>query len=170
MTADLKGNVYIWSTLDGSPLHKWEAHSPKKEDEGIISVAVSPDESYIATGGRDNKLILWDTTGNPKDTLEHGRPIRSIAFSKNGTCSLPAVSDELVIIPAHGWEMAIEATFRGAYQHHLVVSFSSNEQQVLTTSLDNSARIWNIIDEKFMNSDRIAPLTASQRRQYGLKD
>ena len=54
-------------------------------------------------------------------------------------------------------------------QHLYVVShiFSTVSEP---TSLDNSARIWNIIDEKFMNSDRIAPLTASQRRQYGLKD
>ncbi|MCB9350661.1 MAG: hypothetical protein H6573_24580 [Lewinellaceae bacterium] len=49
-------------------------------------------------------------------------------------------------------------------------SFSPDERQILTGSLDHTARIWNIIDEKFMNSDRIAPLTASQRRQYGLKD
>ena len=171
VTADLKGNVYIWSTLDGSPLHKWEAHSPEEKDEGIISVAVSPDESYIATGGRDNKLILWDTTGNPKDTLEHGRPIRSIAFSKNGNLLLTGSIDELArLYRLTDGKWQLRQRFEGHTNTIWSVSFSSNEQQVLTTSLDNSARIWNIIDEKFMNSDRIAPLTASQRRQYGLKD
>lgn len=171
VTASLKGKVYIWSTLDGSLLHQWEAQSLDEKDKGILSVAVSPNESCIATGARDNKLVVWDTKGKQIQSLDHGRPIRSIAFSKDGNLLLTGSIDNLArLYRLMDGEWQLVQRFEGHTNTVWSVSFSPDERQVITASLDNSARTWNIIDAEFMNSGMIAPLTQSQRRQYGLKD
>lgn len=77
LTADVKGHVYIWDT-NGKLLRPWKGHGQQQ----IVSVAVSHNEKYIATGGWDNDLILWDTTGKKIQSLLHGKPVRSIVFSK----------------------------------------------------------------------------------------
>ena len=51
--------------------------------EDIISTAVSPDTQYVATGGRDKKIYLWDrATQKLLNTLSgHTGPIIHLAFS-----------------------------------------------------------------------------------------
>lgn len=163
LTADFKGNIYIWAA-DGKLLHKWKGHGQQE----IVAVAVSHNEKYLATGGWDNDLILWDTAGNKIQSLPHGKPARSIVFSKNDSLLLTAGIDKLARLYklTNGkWQLA--QRFEGHSATIWSASFSPDERQILTSGLDSTAMIWNIIDSTFMNSGMIAPLTEKQKLQYG---
>jgi hypothetical protein len=56
------------------------------KQEGVSSIAFSPDGKTLATGSQDNTARLWNTqTAKPHNTLKgHTAPITSIAFSPDG--------------------------------------------------------------------------------------
>ena len=92
-------------------------------------------------------------------------------FQKNDSLLLTGSIDtwaRLFTISHGKWQLA--QRFEGHSATIWSASFSPDERQILTGSLDHTARIWNIIDSTFMNSTRIAPLTERQKLQYGLKD
>ena len=52
----------------------------------VYPVAFSPDGRWIASGGWDNTVRLWDAaTGEPCATLPHPGVVRSLAFGPDGT-------------------------------------------------------------------------------------
>ncbi|MCI0459173.1 MAG: WD40 repeat domain-containing protein [Gemmataceae bacterium] len=62
------GKVYVWDLdkLD-APLHKIEAHR-----DAITALAFSPDGKFVASGGQDNALCLWEVqTGKLLYTFDH---------------------------------------------------------------------------------------------------
>ncbi|MBM3216766.1 hypothetical protein FJZ36_17870, partial [Candidatus Poribacteria bacterium] len=61
----------------------------------IACIAVSPDGSLIATGGRDNAVRIWDTaSGEPMATLtSHKKPVTGVAFAPDGSF-LVSVSED----------------------------------------------------------------------------
>ena len=82
-TADYSGRVICWSLANGPPEIKWtiEAH------QGTVrSVAVSPDESLVATGGRDGKVRLWSAdSGQPVAELSgHEDQVYGVVFHPDG--------------------------------------------------------------------------------------
>lgn len=163
VTADVKGNIFIWAP-DGKLLNNWKGHA----NQQVVSVAVSHNEAFLATGGWDNDLIIWDTTGKKIQSFIHGKPVRSIAFSKNDSLLLTGSNDNWArLFKFSNGKWQLEQRFEGHSGTIWSVSFSPDERQVLTGSLDNTARIWKIIDSTFMNSNRIAPLTEKQKMQYG---
>ena len=52
----------------------------------VYPVAFSPDGRWIASGGWDNTVRLWDAaTGEPCATLPHPGVVRSLAYGPDGT-------------------------------------------------------------------------------------
>ncbi|MCL6642001.1 MAG: WD40 repeat domain-containing protein [Candidatus Bipolaricaulota bacterium] len=50
----LRGEITIWDPVTGANLHKLSAH-----DDMIESIAFSRDGSWLASGSRDDTIILW---------------------------------------------------------------------------------------------------------------
>lgn len=73
-------------------------------DEEGISVDISPDGRFLATGGRDTLFTLWDIRKREKvyGMHGHGAPIQSCRFSSDGTRVITSALDGTAII----WNVA----------------------------------------------------------------
>jgi guanine nucleotide-binding protein subunit beta-2-like 1 protein len=64
----------------------------------VNAVAVSPDGSLCASGGKDGATLLWDLTeGKPLYKLEAGSIIHSLCFSPNRYWLYAATQDSIKI-------------------------------------------------------------------------
>lgn len=75
------GSLVLWqlSAVDNRP----KKLATQKNHQGRInSVAFSPNGEMLATGGQDDKVVLWDLSRSKRvDTLLHNGPVNSVAFS-----------------------------------------------------------------------------------------
>jgi WD40 repeat protein len=86
-TGHAKGGVHIWDTATCRLLADLKGHD---EDSGhhdrVEFVAFSPNGEMLATGGCDDKVILWDIgKQEARFTIRrHSKRIRGLAFSPDG--------------------------------------------------------------------------------------
>ena len=89
------GTIRIWNLKTGGlPRILNSVHSKK----WVNTVAVSPDNSLLASGGDDNNVIIWDLkTGRRIRTIPaHTAAVNAIAFSRDGK-TLASGSDDKTI-------------------------------------------------------------------------
>ena len=87
--------AWIWSTADGTTLHKLKGHTGQ-----ISAEAFSPDGKQYATGSWDCNVKLWDTaSGTELHTLAgHSGTIICICYSLDGKWLFTAGSDGAIKI------------------------------------------------------------------------
>lgn len=107
----------------------------------VTSVAISPDEQYYVTGSKDNKLILWDKTGNQLQIYkEHDSDVTDVAFSPDGQWILSGSWDD----EARIWDL--EGNCKLVYKGHSLdiysVAISPDQSYIVTGSRDRSAHVW----------------------------
>lgn len=102
--ADL-GQLLVWEWQSETYIMKQQGHF-----DTMSSVAYSPDGSYVATGGRDSKVKVWDTnTGFSFVTFtEHTSTITGVAFTQTGRALLSSSLDGTV----RAFDMARYRNFR----------------------------------------------------------
>jgi len=123
-----------------------------RAQEGVYSLAVSPDEATILSGGVTGALELWEiASGNARPTLKDprrspGSPpllIWSVAFSPDGSLLVEASSDALIRI----WEARTGeflVTLPGHEKSVTSVSFSPDGRMLASGGLDGTLRLWGI--------------------------
>ncbi|PIL35871.1 hypothetical protein GSI_01531 [Ganoderma sinense ZZ0214-1] len=59
-TASVDRTVILWDAANGAMVHQWVTHSYK----AISTLAFSPDSQYLASGGDDAKVKVWNLAGD----------------------------------------------------------------------------------------------------------
>ena len=167
ITASDDNTAIFWDLDTGSPIFKFAAHTHK-----VMSASVSPDRRYVATGGWDTNIFIWDLkTGQKVKRLKVKTPVNSVAFL--GGSELIAVGGHDGII----YLLNVESTqLHGKLEGHQMgitsLSSSRNGARLLSASIDGSVVLWDVVgfskirkfrghgkqvySVKFLNGDKFA--------------
>ena len=111
---------------------------------GVSCAALSSDGRYLATGSRDNVVILWDvaTRRNLRVLKGHKGGISSVAFSPDGRQLLTGSRDSTAAL----WDV-VTGERRHVFTAHKrpveSVAFSADGRQMLTASEDGTVVLWD---------------------------
>jgi WD40 repeat protein len=165
-TASRDGTVRLWDAgVRGED--KPELASATGHDEGILSVAFSPDGTRLLTGSLDKTAILWDVKWDASGKVpslsvsrrvyDHTDSIPGVAFSPNGRCFVTASRDRRALV----WNAANGQLVRAIVGHQdglegaafrpgpddgkpEVADAELCGRELATASYDGTARRWNV--------------------------
>lgn len=142
------GTVRVWDFETG----KTVVGPIKTGHKEILAVMYLPDTSKIATRGYDENDIdedavkVWDAnTGRLLTTIKHDEDLYSLAWTwtLDETKLFSGSSDGLIgIFNTVTWEQI--ATLEGHHDIIKAVSLSRTNRLLVSTSLDKTARLWNL--------------------------
>lgn len=132
----------LWDAATGDPVGK----PLLKHQQGIQSVAWSPDGRFVATGGYDGLLVLWDANAHEllwEAPTRHGY-VTAIAFSPDGTRLATGGNKDGSI---RLWERAsgreLGAPLSGHAREVRALVFA-DDQTLVSASLDGAIHVWDI--------------------------
>ncbi|MBD2569157.1 P-loop NTPase fold protein [Anabaena lutea] len=135
------GTVEIWDVLTGT---KWVT-CQGGHDYYVFSVSFSPDGQTLASGGRDNKIKLWEVeTGKEIRTLTgHDGSVFSVSFSPDGQTLASGSDDGKIKLwkLETGEEIPILTGHDGSVRS---ISFSPNGQTLASGSDDGKIKLWKL--------------------------
>lgn len=110
----------------------------------ILAVAYSPPGDYIATGGADNSVKVWNArNGHLLFTLRgHQQAVCSVAWSSDGQWIVTGSFDHT----ARVWNATNGLQVHALVGHKaaiLAVAYSPDGRQIVTGSRDQTAIVWN---------------------------
>jgi WD40 repeat protein len=140
--------------LEEKPQLRWVQvwEQPVPNTGSMMSVAISADGQYIASGADDGAISLWNLDGQLLKRLETGEGrIWDIAFQPSGNKSADGESPLLVFAAASGvvelWRLDGTRVLRLKESGSVAnwgVDFSPDGTQVVAASYDDTLRIWRV--------------------------
>ncbi len=114
----------------------------------ILDVAFSPHGTFVASGGRDQQVIIWDpNVGVRKHTLKgHSDTITSLAFNPNGSRLATSSLDQTARIWSPSGSVEI-MKLRGHLDAINDVAFSPDGSRIATASKDRTVKVWNTSEQ-----------------------
>jgi WD40 repeat protein len=144
------GVILLWDLSDENDSSTLLFQSQESGSE-IMSIAYSPDGQYLAAGGTDLKVQLWNVANRSLQRVFKGHKdcIRSVCFSPNGKILASASDDWCVRL----WD--VQAKNGGCLvnlsKHHrslvLSVSFSPCGRTLVSGCFGGNVQLWNPFEE-----------------------
>jgi WD40 repeat protein len=109
----------------------------------VLALAFSPDGQWLATGGWDGQVLLWNVqTGERAGAVNARTPVLGLAWQPGGTLLAGACEDRAVAV----WQ-ASELQLSGLYLGHCraltAVAFGPDGERIVSSSLDGTVRVWD---------------------------
>jgi WD40 repeat protein len=114
-------------------------------EDGINSVAFSPDGKRIISGSQDNMVYLRDAnTGKLIGSLEgHKEDINSVAFSPDGKRIISGSEDKTLRLWDTNTGQLIGSPLKGHEDSVTSVGFSPDGKRIISGSWDKTLRLWD---------------------------
>ena len=123
-------------------------------EDGVTTVAISPNNRYVAAGSLDKSVRIWDTqTASLVERTEgedgHKDSVYSVAFSPSGTHLVSGSLDKTIRM----WKLNTSGTgpkggecirtFTGHKDFVLSVALTPNGEWVMSGSKDRGVQFWD---------------------------
>jgi WD40 repeat protein len=155
----------IWDMATGERRLEFVDHHSR----AVLSLAISPDGTRLATGADDNTAVLWDaTSGSALATLAgHSDSVWQVAFSPDGRRVATSSSDGTVAV----WDVATGIMLYSLTGHTTDVqglSFSPDGEILLSGSWDGDVGVWlTALSELAAEATLPAPVNAVHYSPHG---
>jgi WD40 repeat protein/serine/threonine protein kinase len=164
VTASQDRTAIVWNAATGRQEGLFAGHNGP-----VFAAAFSPDGRWIATGGHDRRVLLWNPTevhtydfrqivageaaSPPKfrELIGHTDEVRSVGFSNDGALVVSGSHDNTVRV----WDASTgdsltafrgQDSLRGHDSWVRASVFTPDGRAVLSGSYDNFAKLWSIAD------------------------
>lgn len=156
------GTIIRWDVSTGQEIQKIKYKLPtsgqfadqaaafsgmKDHEKEVLALAVSSDGRYLASGGRDKLLRIWDTRTNTLvETFKgHRDAISGLSFRLNSRTLLSASFDRTV----KHWNLDEMGYIETLYGHQSEVNAVDSllRDRAVTCGRDRTVRMWKIRDE-----------------------
>ena len=149
------GVVEVLSIQDGSLVHSFAGHS-----DSVYSAVFNHDDSVIATGGYDRRILLHDLgSGEVVHSLAgHNGAVFDLAFSSNGKVLCSASADGTVKV----WDAAKGVrldTLSQPQAEQYSVLVSPDDNWIYAAGADNRIRVWKLVS---VDRPQINPIVTSR--------
>ncbi|AMR32160.1 hypothetical protein A0256_12365 [Mucilaginibacter sp. PAMC 26640] len=144
LIASEDGTVSVWSLNTMELLH-----IIKVSHDTIRCIAVNPDQSRVAFGCRDNRVVIYDTEDYSaiKALVGHTMAVFSLQYSPNGEYLVSGARDAQVKI----WDHKTYTLIQNIPAHLFAVNhiaFHPTRAYFATASMDKSIKIWDAANFK----------------------
>jgi WD40 repeat protein len=144
------GTVRVWSLDLGAPASA--IHTLRGHEGGALTLALSSDQRYLASGGVDGVIIVWDLldVDRVRYLRGHTAAVSHITFSPGSHLLASAGWDGTVRL----WNLDDESTtgWRADEDKVQHVEFSPDGKSLASAGGDGTVRIWSISDQHFIPS------------------
>ena len=128
-------------------------------NDEITRLAISPNNQWLASSSLDNTVKIWaikDSTQEPLETLKHQGVVSAVAFSPDSQLLASVSYDGSIYLKAINTQQPvfIETNAHGEGSEINSVEFSQ-DGQLLISAADNSVKLWQVVDNKIMQSEDI---------------
>ncbi len=114
----------------------------------VLAVAVSPDNSLIASASVDQTVKIWREDGTPVTTLQgHTAVVRAVAFSPNGELLVSGGDDGQMILWKKTDSKQIYHFWRKIPAHQSGIwglAVSQDGQTIASASFDKTVKLWQM--------------------------
>lgn len=115
-----------------------------KKGHKVLCIAYSPDSRFVATGGTDDRIVLWDArTGNPIREMMNKEWALAVKFTPDGRYIVSAGREERVRL----WDVNTGKMVREMKGHRdqiLSLDISPDGRYAITGSIDKMVKLWDI--------------------------
>lgn len=147
-------NVVAWDTETGKKVYTMFGnvggkypHNPGHADD-ILTISVSGDGNFLATGGKDGAVKIWDPRAQyscVRTFPAHKGPVNAVAFRMGSHQLFTGGADRTVKI----WNIDQLAFVETLYGHTSDVTCidSLYKDRCLSVSCDKTSRLWKVVEE-----------------------
>ncbi len=143
ITADWSGELAAWSVADGEAI--WRIDT---QQSGLDSIAVRPGGQWIASGGRDGSVQIYNHKHNAisltTEFAAHQRSVGALAWTPDGRFLASGGNDNMIYL----WDAGSGERIQSMAGHSGIIkslSFNPTTTRLASAAFDSEVRIWDPI-------------------------